>query len=132
MAVISINYNEGGSNLGYKSVDLSCGDSLFDKVFNSGDFVRDWYNVWKWINTNEINEPIMYSSSVDHFIGDSGDKWDSGYLHFVNDKPVLKYPNREVDNWFLNPDFDGLEVFVNRGERPTWEEYSLSNKDNKY
>jgi hypothetical protein len=74
----------------------------------------------------------MYSSSVDHFIGDSGDKWDSGYLHFVNDKPVLKYPNREVDNWFLNPDFDGLEVFVNRGERPTWEEYSLSNKDNKY
>jgi hypothetical protein len=114
MAVISVTYDEGSNK-----------DNLMnnnEKIFNSGDFVRDWYQLWKFIHTAEINEPIMYSSSVDHFIMD-GAPFDSGYLHFVEDKPVLKYPSREGEHWFLNSDFDGLEVFVPEGTKPTWEEY---------
>jgi hypothetical protein len=121
MAVISVSYNEGSKNLDYKSLQLSLMDKT-KKVFNSGDFVKDWFDVWKWINTNDINEPIMRSSSVDHFIMD-GAPYDSGYLHIIDGKGILKYPNRVDKDWYLNSDFDGLEVFVNKGTKPTWEEY---------
>jgi len=121
MAVISVSYNEGSKNLDYKSLELSLMDKT-EKAFNSGDFAKDWFDVWKWINTNDINEPVMRSSSVDHFIMD-GAPYDSGYLHIIDGKGVLKYPNRLDKDWYLNSDFDGLEVFVNKGTKPTWEEY---------
>jgi hypothetical protein len=122
MAVIVITYNEGGEpTLGYKCITLSLMDNT-KKVFDSGDFVKDWYQLCKYINTSDINEPLMYSSSVDHFITD-GAPYHSGYLHIIEGKPVLKYPERESEYWYLNTDFEGLEIFVPVGTEPTWGEY---------
>jgi hypothetical protein len=122
MAVIGITYNEGGEpTLGYKCITLSLMDNT-EKVFDSGDFVKDWYQLCKYINTSDINEPLMYSSSVDHFIMD-GAPYDSAYLHIIKGKPVLKYPECESENWYLNNDFNGLETFVPAGTKPSWNEY---------
>lgn len=126
MAVISINYKEAGKqkNLGYKSVCLSYKEGK--KIFNSGDFVKDWFDCKGFaVNEGIINkEPIMHSSSVDHFLMD-GAKFESAYLHLENDEPVLKYIDRSDPNWYITQrhiDEDGWEFFVDEGTKPTWNE----------
>lgn len=120
MAVVRINYLEPNPD-SYESVKISLysGEEI---IFDSGDFVKDWYQVGKYLSNMENWEPVIHSSSVDHFIMD-GAPFDSGYLHIIDDKPILKYPKREGEGWYNNTDFDGIEVFVKRGEMPTWEEY---------
>lgn len=123
MAVISITYDEGNKkDLKYKSVNLS--HRVGREVFDTGDFVQDWYDCNKYIINNDIDagEHISHSSSVDHFIMD-GAKFTSAYLHVENKKPILKY---------AGPDFDvvkdralyenGIEFFVEENTTPTWEE----------
>jgi len=116
MAVRGIDYNDGGNPLNYKCVDFSLRneEGRTSKEFNSGDFVKDWYDGLKWFIQSESGEHLCNSSSVDHFIMDGGSElYDSAYLKFREDgTPYLDYV------W----DGIGLELFVAKGTTPTWEE----------
>lgn len=105
--VTSINYNETDQN-SYKYVKTG------DKIFDSGDFVRDWYYSMKYIIHLEDSEwePQSHSSSVNHFIMD-GDKYDSAYLAETED-----------GSFDLVYDYNGkgIEFFVPAGEKWTWKE----------
>jgi hypothetical protein len=116
MAVIGINYDEGSdkTDLGYKSVDISYGSPSEVKVFETGNFAMDWYNMRKFMiqKLTEIEFHFCHSSSVDHFIMD-GAPYDSMYLKFDSEnKPYL---TSEYDE-------DGIEFFVPEGTTPTWGE----------
>jgi len=116
MAVIGIRYDEGNKkDLDYKHVRISYDNLDKEEIFNSGDFVKDWYDCVKfWIFTVSGIDPIMsFSSSVDHFIMD-GAPYESAYLKVKDEKPYLDY---EFD--FGN---QGTELFVQAGTQPTWEE----------
>src|SRR5690606_16097134 len=119
MAVININYDEGNEmDLGYESVEISYDNLKSKKVFNSGNFVKDWFDCIKFciLELPDGNHPIVHSSSVDHFFMD-GAKYDSAYL-ITNDaskKVYLSYPAKDEDT-------DGIELFVPDGTKPTWEE----------
>lgn len=117
MAVISIDYNDGNKkDLGYKSVGISYNSGKNKKVFDSGNFVKDWYDCNKFIVTKLHNKEFAFShsSSVGHFITDSGNKYDSAYLETVNEKVSLSY---EWKNYS-----ERIEFFVEEGTTPTWEE----------
>ncbi|MFA5366343.1 MAG: hypothetical protein WC333_00270 [Dehalococcoidia bacterium] len=119
MAVIGVNYTDGlkKGTLEYVSVDLSFGSPIEVKVFESGNFIKDWYYMRKFLIQKVLDhEPYASaSSSVDHFIMD-GAPYDSGYLIYDEGlaKHVLKYGNEFA--------FDGIEFFVPEGTQPTWEE----------
>lgn len=116
MAVIGINYDEGSKakDLGYESVYFSYGRNRKEKLFDSGDFVKDWYDAMKFY-LNELNDKyphLMGSSSCDHFIMD-GAKFDSMYLGY----------DEEKEEPVLSPNYgDGMELFVKEGTTPTWHE----------
>lgn len=96
---------------------------LGQKEFKSGDFIKDWFNVTKFLceaRDDEDWEPIMFSSSVDHFIQD-GAPFDSAYLHMENDVPILRYFDRTNPQWFMTEIDNGIEFFVPEGEQWTWE-----------
>lgn len=116
MAVVGINYEEGSrkKDLGYKSVRIAYDNVNKVKIFDSGDFVKDWYRCNEFIAKNLVDsEPFFAnSSSVDHFIMD-GANFDSMYLTIKDDKPLL----------YTEYDGNGQEIFVNKGKTPTWEEY---------
>lgn len=126
MAFVTIKYNEGAfDDLGYKSVELHYGTNEKEN-FQSGNFVKDWYDMRKFMIENLFNSEshFSHSSSVDHFIMD-GAPYDSAYLHMINDKPVLKYLDMSDPNWVSNQaDIfeNGIEFFVPEGTQPTWEE----------
>ncbi len=106
MAIIRININE---------VIISYGENN-EKVFSSGDFVKDWYDMRKFMIQELSNtEPVFsHSSSVDHFIMD-GAPYSSAYLKIDKNKnPYLSYEICDYDN--------GIEFFVPEGTQPTWEE----------
>lgn len=155
MAVISISYSEGNKkNLNYKSVKISYNILKKNKKFSSGNFVKDWYNLMKFIIENDLcnKEIISHSSSVDHFIMD-GAPYDSAYLHMENNNPILKYTeeiNEEELKIFLKEKYktkkqkeeaerrirlnkiffekeitDGIEFFVPKNTKPTLEELKI-------
>lgn len=106
----------------YESVEYKSTDGK--KIFNSGDFVKDWYDMMKFILMEEPDESYyVFSSSVDHFIMD-GAPFDCAYLHMVEEKPVLKYFDKTNPNWFHDIDGigGGVEFFVPENTKPTWEE----------
>ena len=114
MSFTTINYNEGSKKLRqtgeieYVSVELHYGKNLEEKIiFNSGNFVKDWYDRTKYIimqiGTEEFH---TNSSSVDHFIMD-GAPYDTAYLKGV--ELVYEY-------------YNGIEFFVPEGTKPTWAE----------
>jgi len=115
MSVTSIQYEEPDQDT-YESVSVAFGQDK-KKSFQTGDFVKDWYFKTKFI-LQELQdiEPLMNSSSVDHFIMD-GDKYDSAYLYF-NEKinePELRFRD---DNYNIPV----CELFVKSGTSPTWHE----------
>lgn len=119
MAVINIDYDDGNKqNLGYKSVEVLYGKNTNEKkVFDSGNFVKDWFNCIKFcmLDIPKKEYPVMFSSSVDNFIMD-GALYDSAYFIYENSAngEHLKYGNE----W----DGKGIEHFVPRGTKPTWKE----------
>lgn len=115
MAVISIDYNDGNKkDLGYKSVDLSYNNLKSKKVFNSGNFVKDWYDCIKFCITKIQNtEPIMHSSSVNHFFMD-GANYDSAYLVVTKESVSLSYDSSKHG--------ENIELFVEENTTPTWDE----------
>lgn len=115
MAVYGINYTEfGGENLGYKSIDISYDNLKKKRVFDSGNFVKDWYNLVKFMimELSKTESHFVGSSSTDHFFMD-GAKFDEAYLIDENEKSVLKY-----DAYYE----DGIVFYVPEGTQPTWEE----------
>jgi len=117
MAVIGINYKEPNPET-YESVRISYGGLEKEKIFNSGNFIRDWYNLNKWIANEiagELAEEYHFSnsSSVDHFIHD-GANVVSRYLKMKGGKPIL-----EKDYDFMD---EGTEFFIPEGEDWTWEQ----------
>lgn len=121
MAVYGVNYNESGrtGNLDYKSVYFSRryhGDFKPEDIeFNSGDFVKDWYDLIKHIihNTDEY-EPVAGSSSVDHFFMDGADElYDDAYLY-----------QKEGEEYDLHYEYkpDTIRFFVPKNTKPTWKE----------
>jgi hypothetical protein len=129
MAYTTINYRDGEKdNLGYESVEIHYGRGKSEKkkFFNTGNFVKDWFdcNKFKVMELAETEPFFTHSSSVDHFIMD-GAPYDSAYLHMDGDRGVLKYVDR-TDPMYLISQQDiyegGTEFFVPEGTQPTWEE----------
>lgn len=128
MAVIGINYT-GGNRYDdndvliedepmYESVYLHTNKGKF--IFNSGNFVKDWFDAKKkYIQEFSEEEFLAGSSTCDHFIMD-GAKFDSGYLHMDGETPVLKYVDEKDEN--LREVINGWEMFVPEGTQPSWEE----------
>lgn len=117
MAVIGIEYCEGNEpgDLGYTHVYLHLRDSE-EMIFNSGNFIKDWYQTIREFLYNHPDEfSLVHSSSVDHFIMD-GAPCDEAWVVFDKEgvaSLVFEYP--ETDN--------RISVFVNENEKPTFEEY---------
>jgi len=111
MSFTSINYEEPNPET-YKSVEIH--DFNDNKtVFNSGDFVKDWFDLIKFVIMELENEPFHgCSSTVNHFIMD-GAPFDSMYLDF-----------KEDDEPFLTSEYKEnlYELFVKKGTTPTWKE----------
>ena len=112
MAVRGINYDDGNPN-DYESVYIHYVERK-EKVFASGNFVKDWYDALKWYLHADLNEyTLCNSSSVDHFIMDEA-PFESSYLCY----------DEATRTWSLDKDGyeRGIEFFVKKGENPTWEE----------
>lgn len=127
MAVIGINYNYNGEDVAevvtYKSVYLHTSDKELE--FNSGDFVKDWFDAkLEYTKIMDVDPYLSQSSTCDHFIMD-GANYDSAYLHINGNQPILKYINTDDPHYlFTQQDVyeNGWEFFVPIGSKPTWEE----------
>lgn len=121
MAFITIQYAENGREhpLEYKGVKLV---SRKDKeyLFNSGNFVKDWYDAKKqFVDMASDELYLTHSSSVDHFIMDGGnDIVDSAWLVWDDDGDNARLVYEYTDK--------GWEIFVPKGTKPTWEELKAS------
>jgi hypothetical protein len=115
MAVVNIDYNDGNKkDLGYKYVELDYNNLKTKKIFDTGNFVKDWYDCIKFCITKIQNkEHVGHSSSVNHFFMD-GAKYDSAYLVMNGDNGKLSYDEKQHG--------DEIEFFVEEGTTPTWEE----------
>jgi len=118
MSIISITYDEPNTDT-YQSVKASLSFKDDKREFTSGNFIKDWYNAIKFlIHESEDGEPWSQSSSVDHFIMD-GAQFKSAYLCKDN----------LIGGWHLVYDYDevsygsGIEFFVEKNTRPTWDEF---------
>jgi len=113
MAVISVDYNEGG-DLKYKSLTFNpdTGPAIH---FNRG-FGKDWYDLIKKILMGHVgkNYFISYSSSVDHYVSDTG-LYDSKWLTSQNNEGTL---------WDLQDTEEegSYELFVPVGWNGTWKD----------
>ena len=141
MAVIGINYS--GCNHNYddngERIEIDPSDPKYlkyesvylhhqggEEVYNSGNFIKDWFAAKYFFATQLMDKEahLSASSTCDHFHMD-GANFDSAYLHMVDEKPVLKYVDRSDPNYlFSQRDIyeNGWEFFVEPGTQPTWEE----------
>lgn len=122
MALIGINYTGGkyydeNDNfveklpVVYNSVELKTVTGKRYK-FQSGNFIKDWYNAKKkFIKTENLTESFYELDTVDNFINDDA-PYDRSYLKIIYNTPTLFYEN--IDNGWL--------FFVPKGERPSWVE----------
>ena len=141
MAVIGINYSgfthEYDDNDNEIQIDTSDPrylkyESVYvhyqggEKIFNSGNFIKDWFDAKGFYARGLMDkEPYLSGSSTcDHFHMD-GANFDSAYLHIIDDKPVLKYVDTSDEHWWMTQrDIyeNGWEFFVEPGTQPTWEQ----------
>lgn len=126
MAMIGIHYSGGNYHddddkliecpIDYHNVYLYL-TSDEEYIFDTGDFLKDWFNAKKkFLEFHERELRLAQSSSVDHFIMD-GAPYDSAYLVFKDEndeKGELSYDEKDYDK--------GWEMFVQKGTTPTWEE----------
>jgi len=113
------NDNRIGNPPDYKSVELKLDKEKF--IFNSGNFVKDWFQMRRQLFNSDYLGPVTGSSSVDHFFMD-GAPYESAYLHMVDDNAVLKYVDTSDPMWVLDDSLNGIEFFVPQGTKPTFEE----------
>lgn len=120
MAVISINYDEGNNNdLGYKSLEISYANLSEKKIFDSGNFIKDWYDLNKFIILKLSGTEYFFSmsSSIDQFFTDgANDLYDIAYL----------YNNEFISELLYNIDYIDadkyIKFYVHKGTTPTWGE----------
>lgn len=100
----------------YRGVKLKL-DEDNSVLFNSGDFVQDWYDCIKYQVDNQISS--ISSSCVDHFFMD-GASYDVAFLFEDEDgKWDLIYDYDHIP-WNV---LDGKIMFyVNEGEQLTWDQ----------
>ena len=118
MAVISINYDDGTDG-GYVDVEIHTDDSV--KIpFNTGDFVKDWFDCMKYVITGMLGDYyfLSHSSSVNHWIfDDTENKYKSMYLRLIDENN---------DTWELSEEYShekkGIEFFVESDWSGTWKE----------
>jgi len=141
MAVISIIYNEDiiMPDLGYYGIELDYNNKnrINSYFFNSGNFSKDWYNMWEFLINEGIadNEEVFYSELCQRFIANNT-AYEAAYLSTENDgQGILKYLwNQENDGQISIPGdmgeiiANGVEFFVRFGQRPTWEEFKIQNQ----
>lgn len=118
MSVVGIEYKELSKKkgMGYKNVHVSYNRGKDNRVFDSGNFVKDWYDYRKFmiLELSDKEHAFCSSSSVDHFIMD-GAPFDSAYLVTDDDgNAELFYGDEFYDK--------GIEFFVEKGTKPTWKE----------
>ena len=122
MAVISVNYNEGG-DLKYLETSIYHNGESID--YDSGDFVKDWYDALKFILCGGLYEEyhIAFSPSVLNFISDTG-LYDTLYLRSIDS---------EGNSWELIDTYDELafQFFVPKGKRYTWKQFKQLHEYNK-
>lgn len=115
MAVFTINYDEGNKeNLNYKSIEIHYDSLKQKKMFDSGNFVKDWFNLIKFVIT-ELNNTELHitgSSTIDHFFMDGADKlYDEAYLNTDDIELVYNFSSN-----------DQCKLYVPKGTKPTWNE----------
>lgn len=123
MAIISIDSEEFKPET-YKAVEIHHGDNLKEiKRFDSGDFVKDWYDCNKFVVEKYAgrDEHIMCSSSVDHFISD-GAKFKSKYL-------AVDVYIKEIN--LVDDHNAGMEFFIEIDKEYTWAELRKRCNDEK-
>ena len=129
MSVIRINYTGYKETLKYLNVECD------DVIYNSGDFVVDWFNLYTDYIVNNKFSYLSGSSSIDHFIMD-GAPFDVAYLYRidkVNDTWELMYINDDMDLLLQNDIINkGIEFFVPENNHMTWQELKLYCKSYKY
>ena len=124
MAVIGINYEDGDGST-YESVRIHYAGNK-EKLFNTGNFVKDWYDMRKFMiqELMDSEQYFCHSSDVDHFCMD-GAPYDSAYLHTTDEgEPILKYIDHNDPDYLFSQAkiYEGLEFFVPEGTQPTFEE----------
>jgi len=119
MAVYGINYDDGNEDLNYESVRIHYGKDE-EKLFNSGNFVKDWFDLVKFIimELSQTESHFVGSSDVDHFFMDGADKlYDEAYLVDATVDGELK----SVLSYVYDGD-DHIKFYVPKGTQPTWNE----------
>lgn len=118
MAVYGIDYDDGNKKkLGYKSVHISYDNLKTEKVFNSGNFVKDWYDLVKFMimELSKTEPHFVGSSSVDHFFMDGADLlYDEAFL-VTDDAGVSELCYGDFENI-------GIKLHVPINTKPTWKE----------
>lgn len=126
---ITIEYDDGNQST-YQAVKLTYGENHKEvQLFNSGNFVKDWYQARKFIQDN-LNGAGC-SSSVDHFIMD-GEEY----------KELGLYWDTKNEKWMLDGELDDMDiikqslklinngyVFIPSNETWSYEEYIKYCKD---
>ena len=113
MALISLNKDNGK----YASLAVTYPDDYYDgesqKIFDSGDFIKDWYDSIKFLLVDMgLTGRIYLSELLSDFIEKS--PYDKAYL--IVDKKTGE--SKLVYNKIENDDI--LDFFVPAGEKPTW------------
>lgn len=124
MAIIGIHYS-GGNYYNDDDILIDCPIEYHkvylhtisddEYIFDTGDFIKDWYNAKKkFLEFYEREGSLKYSSTVDHFI-EEGAPYEKVYLI-----PEVEYDYKGK----LDYDYkeNGLLMFVNKGDKLTWEE----------
>lgn len=118
MAVFTINYDEGNKeNLNYKSIEIHYDSLKQKKMFDSGNFVKDWFDLIKFVITelSKTEIHITSSSTIDHFFMDGADKlYDKVYLNIINNEATLCYD--------LDDNDEDYYLYVSKDTQPTWKE----------
>lgn len=113
MATVRINYDK--DTLDYKSVVITYDFNKKVKSFDSGDFVRDWYDATKFrMVLDKVEFDFKELPSVNNF-DFLTNKFDRAYLKRSKNEFYLKYDVKEYDHF-------SVKYYVKAGTTPTWDE----------
>lgn len=107
MAFVQIIYDEDDIN-SYEGIKVSSlnGYEFEEKIFDDGDFVKDWYYLVKFSIFDDNKNLFMFSSNYDHFLHDGGAKnFKVKYLDLDGDSPSLveeeEYKDDIFEAWYF-------------------------------
>lgn len=95
---VKIVYTDDSDSI-YSHISLTINNTK-EQIFKSlktGDFIKDWFNLKKYLLSNEI-DLVVNSSSVDHFIMDNTNTLKSKYLVYKANPELVDYDDLDLDN----------------------------------